>query len=110
MNARDDLRAGQRRGTGVGRRGFLAGIGASGLATAATLFGQATPAYATVPAGCCNLCFKPSHSLSQCETGTYYMWACAYNSDFLFCYCCEHGTSGANCSGVTYSSYDCHYG
>lgn len=92
-----------------GRRGFLAGVGASGLATAATIFGQATPASALVNAGCCNLCFSPSHSVSQCETGTYYVWSCPYGSEFLYCNCCEHGTSGDNCIGVTYSSYSCQY-
>jgi hypothetical protein len=92
-----------------GRRSFLAGIGASGLATAATIFGQATPASAIVSAGCCNLCFSPSHSVAQCETGRYYVWTCSYNSEYLYCDCCEHGTTADSCSGVTYSSYSCQY-
>jgi hypothetical protein len=92
-----------------GRRAFLGGVGASGLATAATLFGQATPAAATVAAGCCNLCFSPTHSVAQCETGQYYVWSCPYGSQYLYCNCCEHGASGDNCNHVTYSSYSCQY-
>lgn len=95
------------------RRGFLAGVAGVGLATAAAMFGRATPAYATVSAGCCNLCFSSSgsHTMAACETGRYYVWSCAYGgSNYLFCYCCEHGTTGDNCNGVTYSKYDCHYG
>jgi len=76
---------------------------------AATLFGQATPAAATVAAGCCNLCFSPTHSVAQCETGQYYVWSCPYGSQYLYCNCCEHGASGDNCNHVTYSSYSCQY-
>jgi hypothetical protein len=91
------------------RRGFLGSLGAGSLATAATLFGRATPAEALVTAGCCNLCHNPGN-FSTCDTGTHYLWECAYDSDFLFCYCCEHGTTADTCSGVTASAYTCHYG
>lgn len=94
------------------RRGFLAGVGGTGLATAAALFGRATPAYATVKAGCCDLCFSssPTHTLSQCQTGTHYLWSCAYGGNgSLRCYCCEHGVTVDTCRGVTYSKYTCSY-
>jgi hypothetical protein len=90
------------------RRRFLAGVGASGLATAAVMFGRSTPAFA-VSAGCCNLCYSPG-DFNSCDQGTHYLWACAYGSEFLYCYCCEHGTTGDNCNGVTFSAYTCHYG
>jgi hypothetical protein len=94
---------------GLIRRTFLAGLGASGLATAATLFGRATPASA-VTAGCCNLCYNPGN-FNSCDSGTHYLWECAYGgSQYLFCYCCEHGTTDKTCAGVTFSAYSCHYG
>ena len=79
--------AGQRRRTG--RRGFLTGIGAGGLATAAAVFGFARPP-GRVHVGCCLFCCSPTHTLSECETGTYYMWACA-DSTGGTCICCDHG-------------------
>jgi hypothetical protein len=95
---------------GAGRRTFLAGIGATGLAAAATIFGRATPASALVNAGCCTLCYSPSssHTMAQCESGTYYRWSCNYSGG-VYCDCCEHGTLGDNCIGVTYSKYSCQY-
>lgn len=92
----------------VGRRRFLGGVGAGGLATAATVFGFAPPASATVKYACCNLCCTPNtgHTLAQCESGTYYVWTCYYNSNK--CYCCEHRHPCSNgCNYNHYSVYRC---
>ena len=95
---------------GTGRRRFLAGIGATGLAAAGTVFGRATAASALVKAGCCNLCYSSSssHTMAQCESGRYYVWYCNYSGG-VYCTCCEHGTTADSCSGVTYSKYSCQY-
>lgn len=93
----------------LGRRGFLTGIGAGGLATAGAVFGFTPPASALVSAGCCGLCCNPSHSVSTCESGSYYVWECS-ESYYLFCSCCEHGNPcGVGCNTSNYSSYSCSY-
>lgn len=93
----------------VSRRRLLGGIGAGGLATAATVFGFASPASATtVPYGCCHLCCKPSaHTLAQCESGFHYVWTCA-ESNGTQCTCCEHKSPCHNgCNGSHYSVGTC---
>lgn len=95
----------------VGRRRFLGGIGAGGLATAATVFGFASPASATtVPYGCCHLCCKPSgHTLAQCETGPayFYVWACR-ESNGTTCKCCEHHSPCYHgCNSTSFSVGKC---
>jgi len=93
----------------VGRRWFLSGLGASGLASAAAVFGFTPSASALVSAGCCNLCCSPSHSVSTCESGSHYVWQCS-ESYYLFCNCCEHGSPCVyGCSSSRYSSYSCAY-
>ncbi len=94
---------------GLGRRGFLTGVGAGGLATAGAVFGFAPPASALVSRGCCNLCCSPSHSLGSCETGSYYEWECTESGGFLYCNCCEHGSPCSKCNSSNYSSYSCQY-
>jgi hypothetical protein len=93
----------------VRRRRLLGGIGASGLAAAAAVFGRADPAQALVQVVCCHLCFNPSHSEQECETGTHYVWTCSQtvNNRLNQCWCCEHGVTTATCSGVQYSSALC---
>jgi hypothetical protein len=93
---------------GVVRRRFLAGVGASGLATAGAVFGFAQPASAEAFAGCCVLCCSPSHSVASCESGSHYVWTCS-ESAYLFCSCCEHGQPCNKCNSTNYSSYSCSY-
>ena len=93
----------------VGRRRFLGGMGAGGLATAAAVFGFTPDASALVDEGCCTLFCKPTHNLSQCETGSHYVWECTESGGFLYCNCCEHGNPGAGCNSSNYSSYSCQY-
>jgi hypothetical protein len=92
-----------------GRRRFLGGLGASGLAAAVAVFGRADPAYALVTVVCCHLCFSPSHSEQECETGRHYVWTCGrtVNGRLQQCWCCEHGVTTATCTGVQYSSALC---
>jgi hypothetical protein len=93
-----------------GRRRFLAGVGASGLATAGVVFGFATPASALVSYQCCNLCCSPSHTLSECESGSYYVWECTTSGGYLYCNCCEHGNPCSyGCNTYHYSSAQCQY-
>jgi hypothetical protein len=92
----------------VGRRRFLGGVGAGGLAVAATVFGRATPASAaTVPYGCCTLCLtSSSRSLASCQTGSYYTWVC--NRGTQICECCEHyDGNGTNCAHTQWSKGLC---
>lgn len=110
MDGNNGLESGGKRGFRPGRRRFLAGVGAGGLATAGTVFGFASPASALVKAGCCTLCCKPSHSLSTCESGSHYVWECTESSGFLYCNCCEHGSPCTKgCNSSNYSSYQCQY-
>jgi len=85
-----------------GRRRFLAGIGASGLAVAAATFGRSTPAFAA-SCGCCNLAHcPPNTSYSGCMDHATYSWRCYYSSGGYpwQCQCCEQ-------NGTTYSAYAC---
>ena len=50
MDGKNGLASGGKRGFRLGRRHFLAGVGAGGLATAGTVFGFASPASALVSA------------------------------------------------------------
>ncbi len=110
MDRKNGLREGGKRGFRLGRRRFLTGVGAGGLATAGTVFGFATPASALVAYGCCTLCCKASHSLSTCESGAHYVWECTESSGFLYCNCCEHGSPCTNgCNSTHYSSAQCQY-
>lgn len=108
MKAHNNAEQGLSEKRWFGRRGFLRGIGAGGLATAATVFGFAPSASAVVRVGCCTICCSPTHSLSECETGNYYVWTCT-NSTIGTCYCCEHGRNPCNhgCDHNHYSSYTC---
>lgn len=94
----------------VGRRRFLGGVGMSGLAAAGVIFGFAKPALALVSAGCCTLCCNPSQSMSQCESGSYYVWSCSESGGFLYCDCCEHNSPCSyGCNSTHFSSYSCQY-
>jgi len=94
-------------GSHVARRRFLGVVGGGGLATAATVFGFATPASATVKYGCCHLCCSPSHTVAQCESGFHYVWQCS-ESLLVTCQCCEHQSPCRNgCNSTHYSSYSC---
>jgi len=89
----------------VARRRFLGGVGAGGLATAATVFGFASPASAhTIPYGCCHLCCPNSgHTLAACESGFHYVWQCS-ESGGRTCHCCEHKSPCTyGCSSIHYS-------
>jgi hypothetical protein len=92
----------------VARRRFLGVVGGGGLATAATVFGFASPASATVAYGCCNLCCNPKgKTLAQCETGFHYVWQCTESTGGT-CTCCEHQSPCSNgCHGAHYSVYTC---
>ena len=96
----------------IGRRPFLAGVGATGLAAATAIFGSAVPASALVAAGCCRLYCKSSKDLYLCEMETYYAWTCTVTGTggkpVASCTCCEHGSPGtAGCSSINYSTADC---
>lgn len=93
----------------VGRRRFLGGVGASGLAAAGVVFGFAGPAQALVPVGCCTLCCKSTGSLGSCESGSHYVWSCTIEND-LICDCCEHGNPcSTGCNSSNYSTAYCSY-
>ena len=83
------------------RRRFLTGLGAGGLAVAATLMGRST-ASATYNVGCCHLAFRPTKTLSQClAANPHYVWACV-DGPCTGCRCCEVGSSP-----YTASAYSC---
>lgn len=93
----------------VHRRRFLMGVGAGGLATAATVFGFASPAFAKGVYQCCRLCCQPgaTHTVSDCEHGSYYVWTCT-NRQGMTCYCCEHNDPCYyGCGPTHWSAYDC---
>jgi hypothetical protein len=99
----------------LGRRGVLAGLGAGGLATAATLFGPAASASALVPEQCCTLCCSPNSkaTMNECTSGSYYVWSCipAGSDGSLYCDCCEHANPCSNgCNASHYSQFSCQYG
>lgn len=92
----------------VGRRRFFGGLGAGGLAVAGAVFGRATPAEALIAVGCCNLCWDPSGTLSQCQSGTHYTWSCSITGgNHVVCTCCEHGATQDICRDVTSSWAGC---
>lgn len=89
----------------TGRRRFLGGLGGSGLAVAAVIFGRAQGADAAVLAlhhvGCCELSYANS-GRSSCYSGNHYVWTCGevINGTLDQCDCCEHynpNYSTANC-------------
>lgn len=98
----------------TGRRGFMSGLGASGLTTAIMLFGRTPPAHAshcppgTKESGCCCLCGgEPGMTWLDCVScDTHYVWQCRVDADSS-CRCCECGNSGGGCSGVTGNSVRC---
>lgn len=99
-----------KRRTSVLRRRFLGGLGASGLATAAAVFGGERAANAYYTAGCCTLAYAPTVTVSQCiNTGRYYMWTCSnpqYPGDRVHaCDCCEVKNSSG---GFISSGYRCY--
>jgi hypothetical protein len=79
-----------------GRRQFLRGVGASGLAAAAVVFGRQQAALASACTGnhlCCNLAL-PYAPGRYCYTGHYYSWVCSCSKNgFAYsCECCENYT------------------
>jgi hypothetical protein len=76
-----------------GRRGFLKGVGASALATAAAVFGRPGAAQA-VQAACCSLAVPPG-SWSTCSNASdRYIWQCTQVTPYGVCYryqCCDAG-------------------
>lgn len=80
----------------AGRRRFLTGIGATGLAVAAATFGRSTPAFAVDTDYCCDLRHPPGDdcfiaSFATCEADMSYTWSCKLpkNNPPLLCQCCE---------------------
>lgn len=98
-------------GRQVARRGFLSGVGATGLATAMTLFGRTPAARASVQSdACCTLC-GPRISYETCSNARRnYTWFCTTDLGRydLRCYCCERGNTGGGCGGVTGSAVWCY--
>ena len=100
----------------TGRRRFLAGVGATGLAVAAATFGRSTPAFAATQ-GCCHLTYPPGNdcytSYTTCSSNAAYIWICTWNTrPPQTCHCCEskansndhicpHGKSSAACTTAT---------
>jgi hypothetical protein len=81
------------------RRGLLARVGATGLATAALIFGKAAPAPAHAGTHyCCSLVMAVHCSMRFCATHGDYIWRCTYGS--RRCSCCE---DYSGCSAVTCS-------
>jgi hypothetical protein len=76
-----------------GRRGFLKGVGASALATAAAVFGRPDAAQAYQYA-CCSLAV-PASSWSSCANmSDRYIWTCTQAAPHGTCYryqCCDAG-------------------
>jgi hypothetical protein len=70
------------------RRWFLGGIGASGLAAAAAVFGRSNPALAAYNVACCHLTFRPTRTISQCLSAIHYVWNCSH-AGYVRCQCCE---------------------
>jgi hypothetical protein len=91
----------------LGRRRFMTGVGASGLATAAVVFGRPGTAHAYTHY-CCNLCFAPSISLSSCQSYSgHYTWYCDSGPSRPHCYCCE--TMSGGCPSGVKSAASCSY-
>jgi hypothetical protein len=92
------------------RRGFLGGVGATGLATAAVAFGPAVSSEALVDVLCCTLFRSPSGGQTQCMNHAHsYTWYCSISVDnrFYECTCCENNFS-SGCSSVTQSYGICY--
>lgn len=89
----------------VGRRGFLKGIGASALATAAVVFGAGRAAHAYT-VGCCHLWNPPSSWTNCAGKADRYIWTC-YVRTSPTCdrpyQCCEAGKKPYG--GWTWSAY-----
>jgi hypothetical protein len=101
----------------TGRRRFLAGVGATGLAVATATFGRSTPAFAATSEGCCDLTHPPGNdcytSYTTCSADAAYIWVCTWNvRPPQTCHCCEskahsndhicpHGKSSASCTNAT---------
>ncbi len=103
---RKDESLGQR--GGIGRRGLLAKLGATGLAATIAVFADRTPARAStgaIPgvasgAMCCDLRNFPANSTyAYCHQHADYIWYCSLNK-YLSCSCCET-------EGQEYSAAEC---
>jgi hypothetical protein len=93
----------------VGRRRFMTGVGASGLATAAVVFGRPGEALASYPLNCCNLCYAPSISVASCKGYSgHYLWRCDNGAGTIHCECCE--TKSGGCPSGVKSAGNCSYG
>jgi hypothetical protein len=99
MNETEDIKPAKAKG----RRRFLTGLGASGLAAAVATFVKADPALATYGYGCCTLAL-PSGSISYCRAHATYIWYCAKSASFD-CECCEVKSGGS----YTHSAGRCYY-
>lgn len=86
-------------GRPVGRRRVLKVVGASGLATAAALFGRTPAASAGTEHGCCVLATAKHKSWSYCAARATYIWSCTHTVS-MWCRCCEMRG---------YSAYTCQY-
>lgn len=88
-----------------GRRGFLKGVGASALGTAAVVFGTPDSAAAHYNHyGCCHLVLTAS-SYSRCrDSGNRYIWSCSYSGQCRTCLCCEAMTPYGS---IWASAYSC---
>jgi hypothetical protein len=92
----------------TGRRRVLAGVGASGLAVAASVFGRGTPAHAANWA-CCTLEFVPPNvSYSSCINARHYVWQCTFGTvGPVYRYnCCEKMNSSGRTIGSA-TKYTC---
>lgn len=103
------------RTSAVGRRGFLSGVGTSGLAVAIAVFGRSSPAEAggigiqCTRVKCCCLCSGVNRvSYSECiNCGRTYVWQCTRADGVNACRCCECGNSSGGCSGVRKNGIRC---
>lgn len=106
--------AGTDRESAVGRRGFLSGLGASGLAVAIAVFGRSSPAVADIGiqctrVQCCCICSGVRRvSYLECiNCGRTYVWQCTQPDGRNACRCCECGNTSGGCSGVTKNGVRC---
>jgi hypothetical protein len=98
----------------TGRRRFLTGVGATGLAVAAATFGRPTGAFAVTEV-CCDLYHGPGSdcytSYPTCSTmASPYIWTCMQRKPrVLMCHCCEAPIpkSKLDCSPKYKSAYTC---
>ncbi|MES9542604.1 hypothetical protein [Actinomadura sp. NPDC000600] len=93
------------------RRRFFSGVGATGLTTAAVIFGGAGTAHAAkYKYYCCNLCKAPSISMTTCRSYEGYLWSCSPpDNGYLHCTCCETINAGAYCPSSIKSAAECKY-